>query len=1280
MAVGSSPTIGSLPTRRPFLFPGGVALLVPVVLFGLAYFGLALVSSMLVGHGGRQLSIWLPGGLYVATLLLHPPKSWPLFLMAAFAASGIWDIRSGQSIITSVLISCGDSMAALSGAALVRKFVGARPRLETMREVLGFVCCGAVIPSLVSAMVIAVLWAGPADPARFMATGLLAWGSHVVGTLVLAPIFFGRTMPEALTADTKGAAKRVVEGIVLFSFVALVAAGALSLEREFQGGMKYVVIPVVALAAARFGVRGAAFASLLVAAQTTWDASRHLQPGDGTPWYSIRFELMGHLFQVVTALTSLFLAALLTERRSAEQRLRKSDAKARALMESPNSLSILLTPNGEILDANERLARMFEKTRDTLVGRSFWELLPESRRTHRQAAFRRAVETRVPTRHEDEVGSTVYDHFLTPVTGDDGQVESIAWVSWDITEQKAREAEVRRLNQLYAALNHVNQATVRVQSRGQLFEQVCRVLVTDGPFRSAWIGWQTGNSENLAPVAHCEKPSDTPDQAWVLGADPFELKGPAITAFREGRTAIARDFTGSNRPPLPATAGDRAGSGASAAVPLRQEGRVCGVLNVHAPDPRYFGDRELLLLEEVAAGMEFALDHLEEEAQRRYAEVALASSRSELAAVYEFAPIMMCLLDETQRIVRLNRAAVEFTGQPEPDFIGRGSGDLIGCLHAMDDPRGCGFGSCCGACALRMAVLDTITTGQTHSGIEAWPKLVYGRENKDRCFMISSARVTVEGKIRVLLCIEDVTPRKQAERQLHESEGRFRHFFESLNDYCYMVSPEGLVLDVNPAALRALGYTRQELIGAPVGRLYAPEHYSFLENSLAQLREGKSFHNEELTIVCKSGDHRVVLLNAVPVRDEAGQVIRSASVQTDITERKRLWEQVRQAQKMDAIGQLAGGVAHDFNNVLAASLMHLGVLRNHPHLDANTREGLKELEAETQRAAALSRQLLLFSRRSAIQVRTLNLNETIDRLLKMIHRLVGERHQVEWRPDPDLARVEGDVGLLEQVVVNLAVNARDAMPDGGRLVLSTQGVEIRAEDPDANPESRPGSFVRLTVEDTGTGMDAELQQRIFEPFFTTREPGKSVGLGLATVYSIIKQHQGWVEVESRVGQGSTFRVYLPALPPSKSADGSDGRDGDPRGGSETILVVEDELIVRRMVSQCLKMFGYRVLEASNGVQALRIWQEHSREIALLLSDMIMPEGLSGLDLARQLRHERPELRVVIASGYCTDATQHDLPTDADVVFLPKPFDAQTLGAAVRSCLDKANGGMVANRE
>lgn len=534
-----------------------------------------------------------------------------------------------------------------------------------------------------------------------------------------------------------------------------------------------------------------------------------------------------------------------------------------------------------------------------------------------------------------------------------------------------------------------------------------------------------------------------------------------------------------------------------------------------------------------------------------------------------------------------------------------------------------------------------------------------------------------DGTREDLSTVVDITERKQAELEreqagvaLRASEDKFSKAFRTHPDAISITRlRDSVVLEINPGFSRLTGYPVHEV----TGRTTHPHDLGIWvsiedrDRLIRTLRETGETTELETKLRRKDGTILTCTVSAGLMEIDGEPCM--LAITRDLTAHKRLEEQLVHAGKMDAIGQLAGGVAHDYNNILTATMLQLEMLLATPDLPPDIRESLLEQKKMANRAASLTRQLLAFSRQQVIHMQTVELNEVVVHLLRMLSRLLGENVVVAFQGTSEPLWLEADVGMLEQVVTNLSVNARDAMqPQGGHLTIATSRVVLPADIAARNPEAYPGAFVCLAVEDTGCGMDATTIRHIFEPFFTTKEIGKGTGLGLATVYGITKQHRGWIEVQSEIGRGSTFRAFFPAashdpLPAQEIALPT------AKGGHETILIVEDEQMVRGMLSLALKKSGYRILEAVDGEEAIRVWQQHAKEIALVLSDMVMPNGFTGLDLAERFKRERPELKVIISSGYSVDLRKSGVPSALGVTYLAKPYDVAQLNTLVRECLN-----------
>ncbi len=390
----------------------------------------------------------------------------------------------------------------------------------------------------------------------------------------------------------------------------------------------------------------------------------------------------------------------------------------------------------------------------------------------------------------------------------------------------------------------------------------------------------------------------------------------------------------------------------------------------------------------------------------------------------------------------------------------------------------------------------------------------------------------------------------------------------------------------------------------------------------------------------------------------------------EITERLRLEEQLRQAQKMDAIGQLAGGVAHDFNNILAMIILQAELTGETPHLPPLAVEGLGQIRAAAERAANLTRQLLLFSRRQVTQLRDLDVNEAVTNLARMLQRILGADVHLQLHLHSGPLPTRADAGMLDQVLMNLSVNARDAMPAGGQLRLETKSQFVDETLARQHADATPGNFVCVSVSDTGCGIPLDVLPHIFEPFFTTKEAGRGTGLGLAIVFGIVKQHRGWIRVATEPGRGSSFEVFLPSSLQELSGASAAVARTAPRGGSETILLAEDEPTVRMLTRMILERRGYRVLEAANGPEAVVLWDQHRDEIALLFTDLVMPGGMTGIQLVQRLRHEQPRLKILMTSGYSAEIAGTELEPRPGDNFLQKPCAPERLLETVRQCLDR----------
>ena len=547
----------------------------------------------------------------------------------------------------------------------------------------------------------------------------------------------------------------------------------------------------------------------------------------------------------------------------------------------------------------------------------------------------------------------------------------------------------------------------------------------------------------------------------------------------------------------------------------------------------------------------------------------------------------------------------------------------------------------------------------------------FRRKSGERGHALASIEmVDLRGERCVLSLFHDITARKRAEADLQRSLSLLTATLESTDDGILALDIEGKVVSFNQRFV--------DLWRIPAEVVASHDDNRVLALAVEQLQDAGAFLRKapELgarpeptgsdTLQFKDG--RVFERYSHPQRID-GQTVGHVWSFRDVTERRRLEGQLRQVQKMESVGQLAAGIAHDFNNLLTVIQCYGDLLGAQLADRPQAAECVNEITAAGERAANLTRQLLLFSRKEVARRRLLDLNDLTGNLVKMLGRILGEDIALRLDCWPSLPPVHADPGMIEQVITNLSVNARDAMPEGGRLEITTSVADLDAARVLSNPEAKPGCFVCLAVSDTGSGIPPEIVLKIFEPFFTTKEVGKGTGLGLATVYGIVMQHQGVVEVSSQPGEGACFRIFLPASSHAQEAATGASTPAPTRGGSETVLLVEDEAVVLFLVEKILTRAGYTVLIATSGPAAQTVWQDHREKIDMLLTDMIMPGGFSGKQLADSLRSQNPGLRVIFMSGYSPELRSRDLEIKEGLNFLQKPFSPSALLEAVRRQLD-----------
>ena len=646
--------------------------------------------------------------------------------------------------------------------------------------------------------------------------------------------------------------------------------------------------------------------------------------------------------------------------------------------------------------------------------------------------------------------------------------------------------------------------------------------------------------------------------------------------------------------------------------------------------------------------------------KRKRAEEALRESEARLQDLFDHAPVGYFEVNTKGNITRINRTALEMLGWGIEEMVDQPIWKFI---TGEENIRQTFFGK----------IFGKVPPGQAYEryyirkGGATLPVLAEDRLLRNGEGKITSIRAT----------IQDITERKQAEEMLRSSEEKYRTILENIEDGYFEVDIAGNFTFYNDPLCRILGYSRDEMIGMNNRQYTDQENAKKLFQAFNKVyRTGEPAREFDWEIIRKDGTKRSIEASVSLMKDPSGNRIGFRGIVRDITERKRieqeksnLEEQLRQSQKIEAIGRLAGGIAHDFNNLLTVikgySQLSLIELKE----DAPLRGNIEEIKRASDKAADLTRQLLAFSRRQILEMRVLDLDTVLRDLNKMLHRLIGEDIELVTISTDNLGRVKTDPGWVEQIIMNLAVNARDAMPSVGKLTIETANVELDEAYSRGHIAVKPGRYVMLSVSDTGVGMTPEVRQQVFEPFFTTKEKGKGTGLGLSTVYGIVKQSGGNIWVYSEPGKGTTFKIYLPRVDEALEELKERVEVKEVPRGTETILVVEDEEDVRKLAVRILERQGYKVLEASQGLDAFLIAEKYEDLIHLLVTDVVMPK-ISGRELADRIAEIRPEIKVLYMSGYTDNAIVHHGVLGEGMKFIQKPFTVDGLARKIREVLDK----------
>jgi len=824
----------------------------------------------------------------------------------------------------------------------------------------------------------------------------------------------------------------------------------------------------------------------------------------------------------------------------------------------------------------------------------------------------------------------------------------------------AHERELERVRRTLAMINACVRAIVRAVDEAALTNAICQLAVEHGGYRLAWVGIAAPEpGRRVVPVAQAGPAVAYLDRIEVSWADDAYGRGPTGTAMRTGQPQVVHDLqTDPNCGPWREPARVHA-LASIVALPLQHDGIPLGALTIYADRVDAFDAAELSLLCELADNLAFGLVALRRRLERDAALRALADKSALLARAEAVSHLGSWRVELGSGRLVCSDEIYAIVGVAPADFVHDIRANLARLVHPEDRAATTALI----AAALADGVPRPVTCRLLRpDGTIRWVHAA-GEAVRDDAGHV----VALTGYLL------DITERRRIEDGLRQTSMAVEQSPVAIE----VTDTEGTIEYVNPWFTRVTGYAAHEVIGQHArilkSGLTPPERYVEL---WATIRAGQVWEGE-MQNRRKDGGLFWERATISPLRNAAGVITHYVAVKEDITARKAaeaaqalLQAELAQAQKLESVGRLAGGVAHDFNNMLGAilgltELVMLDLGPGHPsHGD------LLDIRSAAQRSAELTRQLLSFARRHPIRPQVVDLNDAVAGMLKLLRRLIGEDIELAWRPGAALWPVEVDPSQIDQILANLAVNARDAIAGVGRLTLATANVEVDAARLAPHPAARPGPYVQLTVADTGCGMDADVLAHMFEPFFTTKEPGKGTGLGAATVYGVVTQNAGFIEVQSTPGQGTTFAIYLPRTTRIATADAAATQR--PIGGAETVLVVEDEQVVLALTQAMLERLGYAVLAAHSGAEALAIAHDHPAPIDLLVTDVVMPD-LNGRELYAALATARPGLGVLYVSGYSADVLAPRGVIPSDVQFLQKPFAFADLAARVRAALAAAAG-------
>ena len=915
-------------------------------------------------------------------------------------------------------------------------------------------------------------------------------------------------------------------------------------------------------------------------------------------------------------------AAERTLRVAAEAELRRSEKQYRLLFQgNPNPMWVFDFEKLKILEVNEAAMQQYGFSREEFLAMTIWDLRCPARDFHGKLPALDPATKGLIWQHRRKDGTAMEVEISWSPIAFQGRLAALT-LATDVTARR----RLAQHNALFRQLSHNLSAVTTVAGAAGFIGAAAAELFHWDDFALDLYEAETAEVVSLLTLTTID------GQRVPVRAAPQPKPANALV-----QRVIAH---GAELVPWPETG---APAGTTMVAPIRIGGRAIGVLFVQGRLTHDYSELDLETLQTLADQCGGAL-------QRAQAEEALRHSQHRFRELFENSPDAIFVEDLSGNVLDVNRTACALHGLTRSELIGKNVIEEL--IPAASR-------------AAARANFQKLVTGEI-SWMEGESLRADGHSVPVELRVV---RVEYDGRPVLLFHVRDVTERRAAETALRSSESLFRSVWENSVDGMRLTDAHGDIVAVNDAFCRLVGMTPAQLEGKLFTVVYSArtDWEQLVQTHRERFRAGTVQSKRERDYVLHD-NRRVVFEIADAYVESGGKPRLLLSLFRDLTGHKQLEEQYRQSQKMEAIGQLAGGIAHDFNNILTIILGHFSLLTLTP-LDAKQMVSAQQIKLASERAAGLTRQLLAFGRKQMFSPRAVDLNRVVGNLTEMLTRLLGEDIALQINLCHDSAVIEADPGMLEQILLNLAVNSRDAMPRGGQLAIRIYRCEVDDTHLRKSVEAATGQFICLSHTDTGGGIPPENLPRIFEPFFTTKELGKGTGLGLATVYGIVKQHGGWVEVASELGTGTTFDIYLPTTNAPLGTPEITDTQFIARGGTETILVVEDERDLREIVTRTLNRHGYRVFQAVDANTALQTWSEYKDKIDLIFTDVIMPGGMNGREMAEQIWQERPKTKVIFSTGYGADALGKDFKLDANLNYLQKPYLPAALARIIRRCLD-----------